>query len=238
MKTINIRLLCFLLMFSIPLILTDLHYIERKAHWSYFDRSRVKAYLNISFAINYFIPSVGPFRLTSGIVQLTKAYVYKELPPIEMMDFYRKMLVNPSFVKKLNEFECSNVKKYKHRGKTRYVKEIKQRVYFGEYKNSMYDDWMVLLCTDFIDGKPKTSYLVWGMGVCTDPKAYDFFSKQSNLVGNIIPMKWLNQLEQEGLAKGYWCLLTESNTTSKFSYSQRFLQPSQRKQLWLDSISR
>lgn len=33
---------------------------------------------------------------------------------------------------------------------------------------------------------------------------YFFFSKQSSWVANIIPMKWLNEPEKEGLAKGYW----------------------------------
>ena len=88
-------------------------------------------------------------------------------------------------------------------GQTQFIKEIKQREYFGEYQNYMYDDWMVLLCTYFIEGKPRTSYLVWGMGVTTDPNAYGFFSGQSRIIGSIIPMQWINQLEREGLAKGY-----------------------------------
>lgn len=152
------------------------------------------------------------------------------------MEFYREMLMNPSFTEEIQKFERRNIAAFRQTGQTRFVKEIKQRVYFGQYQNSMYDDWMVLLCTDIIQGKPRTSYLVWGMGVTTDPNAYQFFGRQSGIIGNIVPMRWINQLETEGMAKGYWCLLTESNATSAFSYEARYLKPAVRKQAWLDSI--
>lgn len=232
LKIIGIVLACILA--SMTLILIDLHRIEKQSSWSSFQRFRVRAYLQTCFTVSYLIPPIGPFKLVPGIIILTKSFVNKELPDITAMEFYRKMLMNPSFMEEIQEFERQSIRLLQQTGQVRFIKEIKQRVYFGQYQNSMYDDWMVLLCTDIIQGKPKTSYLVWGMGVTTDHNAYQFFSGQTSIIGNVIPMRWINQLEREGLAKGYWCLLTESNATSRFSYEARYLKPAVRKQMWLN----
>lgn len=234
LRIIGIVLACLLA--SITLILLDLHLIEKQSSWSAFQRFRVRAYLQTCFVASYLVPPIKSLSLVPGIITLTKSFVNKELPDITAMEFYRKLLMNPSFTEEIQKFERRNIRLHQQTGRTRFVKEIKQRVYFGQYQNSMYDDWMILLCTDFIEGKPKTSYLVWGMGVTTDPKAYHFFSGQSSIIGNIVPMQWINQLEREGLAKGYWCLLTESNATSRFSYDARYLKPDVRKEMWLNSI--
>lgn len=234
LRITGILIACLLV--SITLVLLDLHWIEKQSSWSSFQRFRVRAYLQTFFTASYLVPPIGPLKIIPGIITLTKSFVNKELPDITAMEFYRKMLMNPSFTKEFQKFELNSAKLHQQTGQVRFVKEIKQRVYFGQYQNSMYDDWMVLLCIDFIQGKPRTSYLVWGMGVTTDPKAYQFFGAQSRIIGTIVPMQWINQLEREGLAKGYWCLLTESNATSQFSYQARNLQPSVRKQMWLNSI--
>lgn len=237
MRTLKITgILLASLLLSITLILLDLHRIEKQSKWSSFQRFRVRAYLQTCFTASYLVPPIGSLKLIPGIITLTKSFVNKQLPDISAMEFYRKMLMNPSFTKEVQKFERSSIRLHQHTGQIRFVKEIKQRVYFGQYQNSIYDDWMVLMCTEIIEGKPRTSYLVWGMGVTTDPKAYQFFGAQSRIIGTIVPMQWINQLEREGLAKGYWCLLTESNATSRFSYDARYLQPAVRKQMWLKSI--
>ena len=45
----------------------------------------------------------------------------------------------------------------------------------------------------------------------------------------MFPLNWSNRLEEYGLAKGYWVLLTESEATSGFSYEARKLNSKQRK---------
>jgi hypothetical protein len=228
--------LLLILLICATLILYDLHQIEKESKWSGLERFRVNTYLRTCLITSYLLPAIGSLKIVPDIRTLTKALADKELPAIETMDFYRDLLMNPSFREQLQMFEQENIRLYSQNGQTRFVQEIKQRVYFGEYRHSMYDDWMVLLCTHFIKGKPRTSYLVWGLGVAIDMKSYKFFSKQSSIIGKCVPVIWLTQLEREGLAKGYWCLLTESNTTSSFSYDARYLQPRVRKQMWLSQI--
>ncbi|EOR95196.1 hypothetical protein ADIARSV_1684 [Arcticibacter svalbardensis MN12-7] len=226
-------ILCF-----IALIFLDLHVIEQKASWSAFDRFRVKVYLKTCFIAGKCIPPLGSLKTIRGINTLTESFVNKELPPISSMAFYRNLLSdNPSFTDELKKFNLQNLKTNRITGQIQFVKEIKQRVYFGDYEDSMHDDWMILLCTNIIAGQCKTSYLVWGMGVTTDEKSYTFFSKQSSIIGTVVPLKWLNQLEREDMAKGYWVLLTESDSTSQFSYSARYLEPAVRKENWLNSIN-
>jgi hypothetical protein len=106
----------------------------------------------------------------------------------------------------------------------------------------LFDDWRILLCTDICDGQPKTSFLVWGMGVTYDENGPGFFWKQiENVfpVGGVYITKCLstfNRLEKEGIAKGYWCLLTESDDTSSFSYEARKMTEGERKYKWLQEI--
>ena len=71
------------------------------------------------------------------------------------------------------------------------------------------------------------------MGVATDKNSEVFFGGQMGTLQHVLPLKWFNKLESQGLAKGYWSLLTEENETSEFSYSKRFLKPGTRKSIWL-----
>lgn len=118
-------------------------------------------------------------------------------------------------------------------GKTSYTKDYAQTLTFSSYGIPMYDVWMVYITTNIIYGAPKTAYLVWGMGVATDKNSEVFFGEQMGLLQYILPLKWFNKLESQGVAKGYWSLMTEENKSSEFSYSKRFLQPSARKSIWL-----
>ena len=118
-------------------------------------------------------------------------------------------------------------------GKTSFTKDYSQTIELSSFGIPMYDVWMVYLTTTIVNKAPKTAFLVWGMGVATDPNSEVFFGSQMGTLQRIIPLKWFNKLEHQGLAKGYWSLLTEENETSEFSYSKRFMKPSTRKYLWL-----
>lgn len=223
----------------------DLHYVGSKSHWSTFDKARVTIYMRTGIAVAYIFPNFKPFSMIHNVAVLGNAYLNKRLPDIDAIDLARDMLLstkgNPrktkdSFNDKLMNHESRAIKNYKLTGATRYVNEISQYVSFYSYGMPFYDVWKVLICTDIVNGKPKTSYLVWGMGVTTDKNAPIFFGNQVGGVGKLIPLRWFNCLEREGLAKGYWSLLTETNETSKFSYEARYLKPAQRKQIWLNEM--
>ena len=98
----------------------------------------------------------------------------------------------------------------------------------------MFDDWAVLLAATFDTNGSQMSYFVWGMGVVPDERAPEFFGKQLGDLSFLFPLKWSNRLEEYGLAKGYWVLLTESETTSGFSYEARKLNSKQRKRRFVE----
>ncbi len=165
------------------------------------------------------------------------------------MDFYRNLLMHTagnlsknqkksipesdSFVTKLRYHENLALSQFSKTGKTSFTKDYSQTIELSSYGIPMYDVWMVYLTTTIVNKAPKTSFLVWGMGVATDPNSEAFFGSKMGILKHIIPLQWFNKLEQQGIAKGYWSLLTEENETSEFSYSKRFMKPKMRKYLWL-----
>lgn len=224
----------------------DLHYLGAKPKWSGFDRIRMRAYLRTAGAIGSLVPSVGPLGLVRTGAELGQAAVDKQLPSTSSLQFVRRLVLDTpgrsgskrddSFRRHLEQHEQTAVERYRTTGESRYVREIKQRIPFQGYGLPFFDDWMILLCSDVVDGQPMTSFLVWGMGMVPDGRAPTFFQGQLGWVGRAVPLHWISALEREGVAKGYWVLLTESDETSRFSYEARHQKPEERKQEWLDKI--
>jgi hypothetical protein len=227
-------------------IFFDLHYLGNKNTWNTFDKIRIKIYLKSVIYVGYITPPLGPLRMVHYSSVLGNAFLNKEIPDVSTLEFPRNMLMSTegntlessnnasdSFNTKLIEHEKKALSRYKKLGYTNYTHDYPQFLSFGKYGFPLYDIWMVLITTNIVDGKPKTSYLVWGMGVTTDYKSESFFGEQLGLVGKITPLKWYNKLEKEGLAKGYWTLVTESPNTSEISYTKRYWPASKRKKFWL-----
>jgi hypothetical protein len=240
----------FLLVFIyVMTIFIDLHYLGSKNHWTLFDRLRIKTHLKTGILVGYLTPPIGPLSAIHYSSVLGNAFLNKELPDIENMDFYRNLLMHTagnrsknqkksfnqsdSFVTKLRRHENLAMLQFSKTGKTSFTKDYSQTIELSSFGIPMYDVWMVYLTTTIVNKAPKTAFLVWGMGVATDPNSEVFFGSQMGTLQQIIPLKWFNKLEHQGLAKGYWSLLTEENETSEFSYSKRFMKPSTRKHLWL-----
>jgi len=227
----------------------DLHYLGSKNQWNLFDKVRIKTYLKSGILVGYLTPPIGPLKAIHYSSVLGNAFLNKELPEIENMDFTRQILMrtggNPSkrrnlginysdsFVTKLRQHENQAMLQFYKTGKTSYTKDYAQTLKFSSYGIPMYDIWMVYVTTNIVNRVPKTAYLVWGMGVATDKNSEVFFGGQMGILQYILPLKWFNKLESQGLAKGYWSLMTEDNESSEFSYTKRFLQPSTRKSIWL-----
>lgn len=225
--------------------ITDLHYVGAKKRWSGFDKLRVMVYLKTGVGATHILPNIKMFSMIKNTATLGNAFLNKELPDIAAIKQYRKILLNAvgnpniandSFREKLKKHEATAVGIYKKSGKKRYVNDVLQRVSYREYGLPFHDEWMVLLCTDIVNGKPKTSFLVWGMGVVTDERSPVVFGSQNGKLGKLIPLHWTNCLEREGLAKGFWTLLSETNETSMFSYTARYQKPQERKNNWLNKV--
>ncbi len=197
----------------------------------------------------YLTPPIGPLRAIHYSSVLGNAFLNKELPDIDNMDFSRHLLMHTagspskkqknkvrysdSFVTKLRHHEKQAILQFNKTGITTFTKDYAQTLNFSSYGIPMYDIWMVYITTTIVNGTPKTAYLVWGMGVATDKNSEVFFGGQMGILQHFLPLKWFNKLESQGLAKGYWSLLTEENETSEFSYTKRFLKPPTRKAIWL-----
>ena len=241
------KILLFLLAY-IFLIFMDLHYLGSKNQWNLFDKIRIKTYLKSGILVGYLTPPIGPLKAIHYSSVLGNAFLNKELPEIENLEFTRQILMrtegNPSkrrnlglnysdsFVTKLRQHENQAMLQFYKTGKTSYTKDYAQTLKFSSYGIPMYDIWMVYVTTNIVNRVPKTAYLVWGMGVATDKNSEGFFGGQMGILQHILPLKWFNKLESQGLAKGYWSLMTEDNETSEFSYTKRFLQPYMRKSIW------
>ena len=242
-KFIKWTLLYVSLFFMIAFV--DLHYVGTKSAWTGFDKFRVSVYVRTGIAVGYLVPDIKPVSMICNYLKLFNAFLHKELPDIELMNTPREVLLNTegnskkendNFKAKLLKHEAKAMKNFKNSGVTRYINEVNQHVSFRPYGLPIYDIWRVLLCTDIINGEPKTSFLVWGMGVTPDKNAPTFFGSQVGMFGKIIPLIWFNRLESQGLAKGYWSLLSETNETSKFSYAARHMKPTERKNKWLNEV--
>lgn len=245
-KVYLLRFLLILFTYATTIFL-DLHYLGNKNKWNTFDKTRIKIYLKSVIYVGYITPPLGPLRMVHYSSVLGNAFLNKEIPDVSTLEFPRNMLMSTegnklklsnnssdSFNTKLIEHEKKALSRYKKYGYTNYTHDYPQFLSFGKYGFPLYDIWMVLITTNIVDGKPKTSYLVWGMGITTDYKSESFFGEQLGLIGKITPLKWYNKLEKEGLAKGYWTLVTESQNTSEISYSKRYWPASKRKQFWLN----
>ena len=242
------RIFLFVLAY-VFLIFIDLHYLGSQKDWNVFDRIRIKTYLKSGILVGYLTPPIGPLRAIHYSSILGNAFLNKELPDIDNMDFYRNLLMhtegNPSkkqkntfnysdsFATKLRHHEKLALLQFSKTGITSFTKDYSQTIELSSYGIPMYDVWMVYITTTIVNRVPKTAYLVWGMGVATDKNSEVFFGGQMGALQHILPLKWFNKLESQGLAKGYWSLLTEENETSEFSYSKRFLKPGTRKKIWL-----
>lgn len=225
-------------------ILTDLHYLGDKTEWTNFDRGRVKLYCNSIVLVGTSIPPIKQFSIIHHSAILAEAYLNKKLPSFKSMRFLRRLVFGAydsnnktnSFSNELLAHEKYALKYFKLNGTQRFVKEIKQRVALNLFGFTIYDDWMILICTDIYKGKPKTSFLIWGLGIVWDKQSTQFFGTQLGFFGKLIPFNIFDAIEREGLAKGYWVLLTESDETSEFSYEARNASPQSRKQNWLSKI--
>lgn len=231
------------------LIFIDLHYLGSKKQWNLFDRLRIKTHLKSGILVGYVTPPIGPLRAIHYSRVLGNAFLNKELPHIDNMNFYRNLLMqtggNPtknqkkslnysdSFATKLRYHESLAMVQYFKTGKTSFTQHYPQTVELSSFGIPMYDVWMVYITTTVVNKAPKTAFLVWGMGVATDKNGEAFFGSQMGPLQSILPLKWFNKLESEGLAKGYWSLLTEDNETSEFRYTKRFLKPEALKKIWL-----
>ena len=100
---------------------------------------------------------------------------------------------------------------------------------FGQGVMTVFDDWAVLLAGTANKKTIQLAYFVWGMGIVPDERGPEFFGKQFGKLSFLFPLKWSNRLEEYGLAKGYWVLLTESDQTSGFSYQARKKKSAQRR---------
>lgn len=225
--------------------LVDLTMLGTKAHWSTFDKVRVKTYLKTGAFFGYITPPISVLSFVHYGSIIGNAAISSELPDIKNMHFLREVLMDSkgnaakkddSFETRLQHHEEAAVRLFRKNGTNRYMREVKQRVPFNDFGLPLFDDWMVLLCTDIVAGKPKTSFLAWGMGATTDKNAPSFFGNQLGKYGGLMPLHWINGLEREGIMKGYWMLLTETDDTSSFSYEARREQPSVRKSKWLKQV--
>jgi hypothetical protein len=242
------RIFLFILAY-VFLIFIDLHYLGSQKHWNVFDRIRIKTYLKSGILVGYLTPPIGPLRAIHYSSVLGNAFLNKELPDRDNMDFYRNLLMHTagnsskkqkntikypdSFATKLRHHEQLAILQFSRTGKTSFTKDYSQTIELSSYGIPMYDVWIIYITTTVINRAPKTAYLVWGMGVATDKNSEVFFGGQMGTLQHVLPLKWFNKLESQGLAKGYWSLLTEENGTSEFSYSKRFLKPGTRKSIWL-----
>lgn len=246
-KIYFLRLCLFILSYAM-IIFVDLHYLGNKNHWNTFDRIRIKTYLKSVIYVGYITPPIGQFRMVHYSSRLGNAFLNKEIPDISILEFPRNMLMaaegntqktpkntSDSFTTKLLAHEKKALQRYRKWGYTQYTHDYPQFISFSKYGFPLYDVWMVLITTNIIHGEPKTSFLVWGMGVTTDYKSETFFGQQLGILGKITPLKWYNKLEKEGLAKGFWTLVTESPETSEISHTKRYWSPNKRKQYWLNS---
>lgn len=87
------------------LVFVDLHYLGNKEHWNLFDKFRIKTYLKSGILVGYLTPPIGPLKAIHYSSKLGNAFMNKELPDIDNMDFTRQILMqtegNPSKRKKI-----------------------------------------------------------------------------------------------------------------------------------------
>jgi hypothetical protein len=213
----------------IGLALYDLHSLGDQPKWNKFDQIRVKSYLVAGSVVGMAVPPIGPLNFFNAFAKHGYHFAAKTLPNKNEIDTFRNILINDQFCNELNSFDAAI-----QGGNTSWsTKAIIHRVYFGSGPTAIFDDWAVLLAGSFDGNETQLSYFVWGMGIVPDKRAPEFFGNQLGKLSFLFPLKWSNRLEEYGLAKGYWILLTESDATSGFSYEARNQKSSQRKRQFL-----
>ena len=114
----------------------------------------------------------------------------------------------------------------------------KEKVSFWKYGVPIHDYWAIRLRTDIVNGSPKSSFIVWGLGIVTDHRNAKLFGPQLDPIAGAIGLKgedlisWTTKVESEGIAKPYWILITDTPETSAFSYDAMRKAPSVRKKEW------
>jgi hypothetical protein len=207
------------------LALYDLHNLGDKPNWNKFDQIRVKGYLLGGSIVGMVAPPIGPLNFINAFAQHGYHFATRTLPDENEMEAFRDILINDKFCNELATFDTAL--QSHNQGWT--TKGIIHRVHFGSGSTAIFDDWAVLFAGSHDGDETQLSYFVWGMGIVPDERAPEFFGQQLGRLSFLFPLKWSNRLEEYGLAKGYWILLTESDQTSGFSYEARRLNSLQRK---------
>lgn len=232
-----------------PFVVHDLANLGKKDTWSTFDKIRVKSYLETIGFASYFVPPIGPLAGYHHVSVLGDAYIDKDLPGDFQMDFLRDAVMyapehgkNKSFKERFLEHENAAVESYKKTKRRSYTKDIVQPVTFYRYGIPFMDHFAVTIRTDIVNGEPKSSFIVWGLGIICDHRnesnlgpQFDIFAKPLGLKGSDM-ISWTNDLERTGIAKPYWIIITDTKETSKFSYDAIKMKPSQRKAAWVKEV--
>jgi hypothetical protein len=219
-RFLGVIIFCLLIFISLTII--DLHYLGQTANWSQFEKARTKIYmLTLSYS-GSIIPSIGPFKHASTFSHHLYHFTTKTLPDINAIEALRGMLTGEQFCKEIKKFSEGLKNKNIDRSHL-YTKKIVQRVSFGgDFGNGpLFDDWAVILAGSRGEKSIQLSYFVWGLGITPDQRAEAFFGRQLGVLAYLIPMRWVNLVERNGIARGYWVLLTETDETSDFSYQAR-----------------
>ena len=204
------------------LTIADLNYLGNKPAWNQFDKARVKTYMLTWSMVGMIVPPIGPLEHIGDIAVHGYHFTTKTLPDNKSIDALRGILVDESFCKKLAAF--ANTLKIGNASEPKWAtKRIVHRVFFGTDfgMGNIFDDWAVVLAGTASGDGIQLSYFVWGLGIVPDERAETFFGQQLGPLAIIFPLRWSNRVEEYGLAKGYWVLLTESDATSGFSYQAR-----------------
>lgn len=225
-----------------PLVVHDLANLGNKEDWTLFDKVRVRSYFEPAGLAGSLIPPVGK---ASGIHHLSligNAYFDGDLPPESTMDWFRDVVMNsPGNGSEGNDFE-SRFKRHEKNavrsGRTVYISNIVQAVPFHGYGLPFKDHFAISMRTDIVNGEPKSSFIVWGLGIIVDKRNPDGLGPQYDDIASLFNLKgadlirWTCHIEKEGLAKPYWVLITERSETSSFSHAAVRKTSKQRKREW------
>jgi len=203
-------------------VLFDLSLMGDKQEWNKFDQFRARSYGLVGSWIGFAVPPVGPLKFVSVFAPFSFHFLMSSLPEKPEFSKLRSILENDEFCTRLSKFKSEAIQ-----GGNR-TKHIIQRVHFSEWPIKLFDDIAVFLIATGPQQSPQISYLVWGMGIVPDKRAPVFFGRQLGLLSPLVPLRWINRLEEYGLAKGYWILLTGSDETSSVSYEARRIKSSER----------
>ena len=225
-----------------PLVVYDFAYLGVQTKWSTFDKVRLKLYMESAGVIGAIMPAIGPSSGIHYISRLGNAYIDKDLPSKSTMNFLRDIVMNSSGTgKKGSSFRSRyqfHEDKAMRSGQSVYVSNIVQKVSFNKKGLPFSDYFAITMRTDIIDGKPQSSFIVWGLGIVADSnnpaglgKQYDSIASIFKLSGSDL-IRWTCNIEKNGMAKPYWVIITESEETSLFSHDYVKYTSAQRKNVW------